>query len=375
MSSEQDQALAQSLLSGEAWRTFCDELKAAGDLIVSDQVPQSPLQKAEGFRYLTRVMRMGLEMVLEHGNPAAPQLWFQDETVKSGGDNPDNLYYWGRIRGSYSYRLSGELAQPEYLSINIYAGGLNRPGGRRIVADLDLADLQLDSRGRFNLLLARERPDQEGAGQWVPITDDAGTVLVRETVADRNAARSEFHIERLEQDKPPEPLDPLTMAKALRSVAGLVHYSSKYFGDMARQWSHTPNTFFASDADASAASFGNLNYQYPSAYFEVGTDEALLIRFQPPQCVFWSLVLYNYWMESLDYRYRPIHLNKVTAQLDDEGFVKIVIAHRDPQLEGFQWLDVEGHTEGILTLRFVGAEPQPLPRIEKVAWSSLHHTV
>ena len=128
MSSEQDQALAQSLLSGEAWRTFCDELKAAGDLIISDQVPQSPLQRAEGFRYLTRVMRMGLEMVLEHGNPEAPQLWFQDETVKSGGDNPDNLYYWGRIRGSYSYRLKGVLAQPEYLTINIYAGGLNQPG-------------------------------------------------------------------------------------------------------------------------------------------------------------------------------------------------------------------------------------------------------
>ena len=61
------------LLSGEIWRSFCDDLKAAGDDVLRPGV-NDPLDVAEGFRMLTRLLRGTLEERLEWAFPANPSL-------------------------------------------------------------------------------------------------------------------------------------------------------------------------------------------------------------------------------------------------------------------------------------------------------------
>jgi hypothetical protein len=67
------EVLAEALLSGKAWEDFCDRLKAAGRFVQAVDSIDRERDIAEGYRYLTRLARMGLGMILENGTPAAPR--------------------------------------------------------------------------------------------------------------------------------------------------------------------------------------------------------------------------------------------------------------------------------------------------------------
>ena len=52
--------------------------------------PNDPLTQAEGYRYLMRLLRLGLEKQIEFNDPQYYSL--SHETAKIGNDNPDNFY-------------------------------------------------------------------------------------------------------------------------------------------------------------------------------------------------------------------------------------------------------------------------------------------
>ena len=49
------------IVDGTSWSEFCDAIKMAGSIILSDSSPDDPLTRAEGFRFLSRVTRTALE--------------------------------------------------------------------------------------------------------------------------------------------------------------------------------------------------------------------------------------------------------------------------------------------------------------------------
>ena len=57
------------VLSGETWRDFCRALERAGDTILRPGSPLDPFDRAEGFRYLSRLARVALESYLEFRRP------------------------------------------------------------------------------------------------------------------------------------------------------------------------------------------------------------------------------------------------------------------------------------------------------------------
>ena len=64
----------ERVVSGEAWDEFCDTLKAAGAAMLAPGAPRDPFNQAEGYRYLARLARAGLENYLECADVEAPQL-------------------------------------------------------------------------------------------------------------------------------------------------------------------------------------------------------------------------------------------------------------------------------------------------------------
>lgn len=360
-----DEARADELLAtGQAWDSFCDELKAAGRIVL-EHAPQSPVDRAEGFRYLTRLTRMAFKLCLEHGDPAAPRLVrYMDETQKFGIDNPDQLYLWARIGGGYSYRLRGVRGTAAYYGVGIYAGSAGS-GGRRTVAHVNVDELTKGPDGAFELRLSPEPQP----GNWVELPDDATTLLVRQTMNDVEGERPVWPtLERTDRDEPPPPLSPLQVVKGLGRAARQIQGSAKMFCLLADRWAATPNVLHPMDAKLAKESFGDPDFYYSGGYWKLAPDEALVIELQPPKCRYWGFLVCNYWAESLDYRYRPVGTNAHRAVKRADGSVKIVLAARDPQLPGVTWLDSEGHGEGTMVLRWLLADetPVPTPRVVRV---------
>ena len=60
-------------------------------------------------------------------------------------------------------------------------------------------------------------------------------------------------------------------------------------------------------------------------------------------------------MESLDYRYFTICINKASAHYEEDGSVKVVVAHSDPGLPN--WINTCGHSEGTMLWRWYRLKP------------------
>jgi hypothetical protein len=68
------------------------------------------------------------------------------------------------------------------------------------------------------------------------------------------------------------------------------------------------------------------------AYWVLEPGQALVVEAQPPRCDYRMFILHNHWLESLDYRFRHIHLNNHTTHLERHGSVRVIVAHDDLQV-------------------------------------------
>jgi len=115
---------------------------------------------------------------------------------------------------------------------------------------------------------------------------------------------------------------------------------------------------------------GDPNIYYFHSKWSLNDDEALVITADDiPECQTWNFVLQNFWMESLDYRYHQIHLNKHTAHYEPDGSVKIIVAHSNPNYPN--WIDTAHHRQGTLCWRWIGAERHPPVESKVLKFDSL----
>ena len=63
----------EGITTGSAWHEWCDRLKAVGDRILGEEFPQAPRDRAEGFRWLTRLVTHAAQMEIEAGDPMFPR--------------------------------------------------------------------------------------------------------------------------------------------------------------------------------------------------------------------------------------------------------------------------------------------------------------
>ena len=343
--------LTEKLISGRAWEEFCDALKEVGALVQDPRAPHAPLDRAEGYRFLMRLVRYGFEGFLEYNDPLHPQLHRgSHETIKIIHENPDNLYLGSRVDGRQRYRIWGKLGTARWMSFNVHAGAFG-VGGRGTAEALDARALVLAEGRRFELFLGGERG---AALNWMPLPADAGSLIVRQTFADRSVETpSELSIERLAARERPLPLAPAKVAQALATTPALL----RALVGMALQWSDDlaqSKNRFTEVMPGAAAVFRDPDIHFHAAYFELAEGEALVVEARPPRCDYWMFVLSNHWLETLDYTRHRITLNHHSAQLELDGSVKLFVAGRDPGHPN--WLDTAGHARGTIGVRWVGPD-------------------
>jgi hypothetical protein len=361
------ESASDRVLSGQTWADFCDALKRAGDVVLRPASPTDPFDRAEGFRYLSRLTRVALESFIEFADPAFPVLRRPaHETVKIGADNPDNYYQSAVISGEHEYRIWGERGTIHYLGIGTYAGGYGSAGRRGQDGYVEAHELQIEPDGRFELIVSC----QEHPGNWLPMQPDSSLLIIRQTYRDRKRERiAELRIERLGAQGSPAPLTPEFLDEGLARAAAYVNGTASLFTDWSEGFAKRVNELPKLDPAVAAAAHGDPNICYFHGYWELGPDEALLIEVTPPQCDYWNFQVNNHWMESLDYRYHPIAVNHHEARRREDGSVRLVLAHRNPGVDN--WLATAGHLRGTMCLRWVGADEHPEPRTKRVKIADL----
>ncbi len=362
-----DESAVDRIQSGESWEQFCDTLKSAGQTIIAEGSPDDPLDRAEGFRYLSRLTRAALETFLEYADPLAPVLHRPiHETAKIGADNPDNYYQHATISGDHEYLIRGTRGTIHYLDFATQTGGVASSGDSHQSGHLDAADLEIAEDGSFELQLSCD----EKRGNWLRMEPGTEALIVRQTFLDRDTeVPAQLSIERIGGDGKPTPLTAESLDAGLKSAAGLVVGCSSLFSSWAQGFRQHTNQLPKFDDAISMGAGGDPSICYYHSYWELGPFEALVIEVTPPTCESWNFQLNNHWMESLDYRYHRISVNKHTAKAEADGSVRLVVAHENPGVAN--WIETAGHRRGTMCFRWIRAESHPQPQTRLVKLSEL----
>ncbi|BBX66008.1 hypothetical protein MSAS_51820 [Mycobacterium saskatchewanense] len=398
-----------------AWDEMIDRLGRAREALESPELhapPEAgPRDLAEGYRYLLGFVHSAAERAF-FGDPAFPYFRRSLQVLdKATIDNADALYLSTPVDGRYPYRITGRvrdsghwrgqrrapagLTAPQYLIIEAHTGYAGdsgdlaelRPGVRGNTGTLDSSELVVGEDGRFEILMAPERPAGH-TGNFIG-TQRNSRRTGRTFYAEHVTVRALFHdwereespellIHRLDQvGEHPPALEPATVVAALRRVGEIVDNQTRFwnkFYDVVLEAhgdrngdgvSFMPRNDFNTPAAASLAAGGGQSTNiYSGGVYELGEDEALLVDtevFAPP--AYMGFHLANVWGESHDYANHVSSLNGAQAERDDDGHYRYVVAHRDPGVPN--WLDTTGLRVGFMAIRWT--YPRPTDRLPTVS--------
>lgn len=342
----------------EAWSAFCDKLKSAGDQVFKDYNPASPLQRADGFRFLTQNLGQAFDLALETKDTRYPALHaFCSPTRKLGGDNADFTYVQAWIDGQSVYRISGNRGTARFINFAVqgprstaaYGGGakrpLHEPFGDVPEANLFGHELKCDPDGGFELYIGG--PEREP--NWLPTTPGTRKLFLRQGFDSWDEIPATMRIERVDMAEPPPMPTPRTMIDAFEWAGGFITGMMNDWPDWPFEQGgvdyQNPNSFPPLDnVDADKKRGRSIN----NMYWEIGPDEALIVEFDNYDAL-WAFTNMGQFMNSMDYLYRPVSYSPARSKVDADGRVRFVMTHRDPGYHN--WIDTQGFEVGNLTHR------------------------
>ena len=346
--------------SAQLWRKFCADLEHAGQHVLGSHLPTTETEKAEGLRYLTRLLRIGLDMHLENADPAFPSFYqASHETAKIGADNPDNFYQNATISGEYNYKITGQRGSVPILSFATKANRYAVDGTMASTGELDIRDVKMDAAGNFEIIISGEKSGQN----WLPLEADSTMLIVRQTFFDKETEiPAQVKIERVGAKDTPVPLSFKTLSSALTQVPAFVGGTSNIFHHWAELFrKENRNALNTVDQSMFSKAGGDPMIYYLHGWWDLAPDEVMQITSEIPDCEGWNFQLNNIWMESLDYRHHNIHTNNGLAEIGADGRVSLNVSAK-PQASN--WIDTAGHNKGTMLWRWTGAKTHPLPHIQ-----------
>lgn len=341
------------------WRAFCAQLAEAGEVLLRAEAPTTPLDQAEGLRYLSRLTRTALNMLVDSSDPDFPRLFkLCDDKIKIGADNPDNIYEQAVVSPDREYRISGKRNSVPYLSFGTKANRYATDGTMVSTGEVELGDLEVSADGSFEIIVSRK----PHPGNWLPMADDSSIIIARQTFDDKHAqVPAEVHIERVGAGPAvPALLNPAAIESQLMGAAAWVRGTANTFADWSEWFKGAPNRIYPGDQAVFQRAGGDPKIWYGHAYYDLPPGEAWVLEVMPPKCRMWNFQIDNWWMESLDHVHQKVWVNGHQAKYEDDGRIVVVCADVDP---GFgNWIDLAGHRRGTALWRWIEAEQFPVPK-------------
>ncbi|MET0251984.1 MAG: hypothetical protein ABW203_07385 [Novosphingobium sp.] len=345
--------------AAQAWTRFCDRLKHAGHLLLSQPGAEHPMLQAESLRFFIRELRTSLEWETEVAIYQSPR-WYLVDDSGSGppGPNQDNEYWKARIFPGAQYRITIDTTTIDDIIIQVNNKEYRNDG------DFSFKDFAIGNDGMLTINVGPEPTD----GNWMRTLPDVYRVAMRVYYHDwEKHSRPNVWIERL--DEPDHKSDPPAipvMAGALDAVV-----------DWMESWPYIYPIFQTIYADQVPPNQlraplgipgGGKEIQYGLARVELADDEALLVESEIPDAPYWGFHLYTMpWFSQIDPANRVTALNDLQSHVSADGRVRYIVSRHDPGVQN--WLDTGGFPTLSVFYRWIWSKNSPAPssRVIKLA--------
>ena len=368
-------AATERVLSGRAWDDFCENLRRAGHMVDKFGDEAGPLDKAEWYRFMTRLARNAFERYMENTEPDRPRLrdapWRQGINFQS----PDQDHLLTEfLDGSREYKITGNRGTIPYFIIASWTAKQPADIGARDWAEagveglkeFDPATLQTqsflqsdfidcDAQGNFEVFVS-QKPHRRN---WLRIAPYCVGLLIRNVYHERSKETPPTFTIELLDDAKPRPLHAEEVAANLAKSAQMV----LGYAELVRSWwqdnlSKRPNRLRFSQATY-LSNGGVADRHFGFGTWDLPADKALVLEFNPPPCEYWIFQLCNMWQENLDnYEDGQGHVTKFTAHYEPDGLVRVIVSATDPGIGG-NWVETFGHVKGGMGLRLIKTNTPP----------------
>lgn len=335
-----------------AWETFCERLKAAGERAFKDHNAASGAQRVDGLRFLTQNLGQAFDLALETRDTRYPSLHaFCGPSRKLGGDCADFTYQQAWIDGESAYRIVGDRGTARFFNITVQGprrvgpGVLHEPFGDVPEVNLTGAELVTAADGTFEVYVGGPRRGEN----WLPTTPGSRKLFIRQGFDHWNEEPARLRIERTDMASP----RPVPTAE---QMVDAIAWAGEFVTGVMADWPEFPFMYGGVDAErpnrfpAVSEGEGDVKRGRAAAnmYWTLAPDDALVVEFDAHDGL-WTLTNMGVFFNSMDFLYRPVSYTPSRTLVDDDGKVRLILAHTDP---GFHnWIDTQGFERGNLTYR------------------------
>jgi hypothetical protein len=337
----------------DGWQRFSRRLASLGERLRAAPFPQDPEEAALCVRHLTRQVVMAVQAEVEHGDPRRPSFHrYEEPWVQWGGPNPDNVYTRAAIDPAGTYRVAGNVTRVRAALFSIVEGDMHLDE-YGVFEERALSDLSVASDGGFELWIGPDRRD----GNRLAAHPDARFLLVRQYLCDWERDQpASLNIERV--DAPAAAPLSNTLPAALDRAATWAERSLEYWCRyVERARDALPRNAMS---PPSTPKGGAPNIGYGAGWWDLAPDDALLVTTDAPDADYWGWTVHHrFRLDSGDFASRQTSLNMLQTFVDDDGRLRLVLAHDDPGTPN--WIDTEHRPEGMLIYRSIGTRSRPVP--------------
>lgn len=346
------------------WQELVDSLQTLPERMLAklpeDMRSDPQVQQEIGRLALEALVSSGLDAL--SGDGSAPQFMpALGQVLNVGQPNADTVYRSASLTPGGSYRLRGRRGT---LNHTVVSQVIPRSvQGAKPRAHLQLASLQVDEDGRYDVLVSAQRPDGYD-GDWWELDPTAIRLMSRQVSSDWSREEaSTLVLERVDQPVARPRASAEYLEKRLRTLTQQTEVMALLFPDHVEQLRQEGyiNRLKVFDVGEGALA-GQFYYE---GAFDLAEDEALIIESAVPErCQYRSLILTNDIFETIDWYNNHSSLNDAQALADSDGKLRIVVSARDPGVRN--WLDTAGHRRGVVQGRWTECDSHPIPEVRKV---------
>jgi hypothetical protein len=386
--------------SQAAWNEFADALKRIGDKIVAPTGARGGRERAEGYRYLLRLVSAAQDLEME-SDRSHPELRRMMTTIrKFKGDGTDTLYREAKLDENLVYKFSLRRGDELFFSATVYAYDENDT--YYIVDHLIDENIVWDNvfgERIAEIYLSEKRPD--GVRNWIALKGRRPILFTREyfdefvDAIDQGRKRAmAMQLECLSETPPLPHYDEAQLEAGLKRVVDFVEDAtnvslglsifiglnrieyrgagdggtSERKGSMTRirdgeivldeesSEQYTPQELAAMiDPKLVRNNLPGPGIQYIGGTFKLAPDEVIVVTGKDVPCRYWNLQILTRYLESGDYRHHKVGISNRHVVKDADGSFRIYAADGDPGTKN--WISTQGYAHGQILIRTLLANP------------------